>query len=463
MMNEQDLREGTTRHRIAVVGGDDRVLGAKWPAHYDVRHIRCSETARLRTMVQNGSLSAIVVLTKFSDASAKTAVRGFHGSVPVRYFEGSVHSCVAQVDDLLRDILPRRPLKLPPPSERAFNPPRIVVLPPPEEEPAPAATPPTPPASAPPPPATLAAALPPIELHARYQPCGGRDTWTDDHVAKVVAIAEGNITDAVAFGREVARQTGVYRPPGGLHQRLRPLSAVCRISHELLVNLDRRARAVTKAKREFMAHEAKVMRASGVAGLGEWISIELATRLVGDVAARLEPLQMYVDVETSGHVFRKADVLKRRDELIARQDGEPLTKDRMVPTPRASADDIATNIRKIVAAEPGIAKGQLERRSGASRERFDKVFRTMVAANQLVIVPHPTRKDVVLVGPPGWTYTAPPPRAPREPKAPETPPASAPATAAPVDAGLTAEIYRAIRAKEISPEEGARMLRELRG
>lgn len=452
-MTEEDLKQPTVRHRIAIVGGDDRVLGAEWSRQYDIRHIKCDDTDRLRTMVQTGSVAAIVVLTKWTSSSALSAVRKFHGQVPVRYFDGSINSLVVSIDGLLRDLLPRRPLlTVPPPSQRAFNPPRIAVVPPPEE---PAGVePPAPPVAPAPEPMPDAAT---VDVTARYQPSPkDKRGWPDEHVTKVVAIAESGLVDALLFCREVARRTGVYRMPGGLQQRLRPLSAICKIPPELLTNLERRARQLSKAKVALMAHEAKVMRnGGGSAVFGDWVSIATATRLVGDVISRLDSLQMFDDTETACHVFRTSDVLRLRDELMARQGGRPLTKESLPPPPRTSAEDVAANVIRIATERPGIAKGELSRCSGATRDRFEKIFDQLVAEKKLVTAPHPTKKGVLYVGPPGWTYTAPvmPPRR-----------APSPAAEAPrVDSSLTAEIYRAIRAKEISPEEGARMMRELRG
>lgn len=310
-----------------------------------------------------------------------------------------------------------------------------------------------------------AAAMRREELAGRYVRVTSK-AWTDDHASKLIALADTGITDAVEFCDRLAKETGVYRSPGSVGIRLSALAVVCsKLDRALLTNITAAANALTVAKRAAAKAEAAAMKRGGMDALGEWISVEMATQLVGGRRKRLDgTVDMYVDKTTSGHVVRRDDVVALRARLLERTGGdEAALRGRLNPPSLVPDGAVIAKIVKVVTDAPGIAMGRAAEAANITAERLERLLNRM---DDVMVVPHATRgADVRCLAIVGWAE----PAVPRRPAPEDTgrrgdvhdgAPMSIEPAAVPAPS-MTAEIYRAIRAKEISPEDGARMLKEL--
>lgn len=284
----------------------------------------------------------------------------------------------------------------------------------------------------------------------RYVVPAGRinkGVWPDEHVHKCIALAESD-TPAERFCDALAAATGVYRTAGAIHLRLEPLRVIApRISRDLVRGLERLAKEATTRKRDFLAAEQKAYKARGIDGLGEWVSADMAALVLGGVSHRASDLEVRQDKQTGLYVNRREDLAKRHAELLARNGGRALTRDPVPPVPKNSDEDVERAILAAIAERPGMSKAAAANGAPTMRDRAARIIERLIASGKLIASKHVSKPDVVVL------------HVPR----PATPPPKAePAAAAPpVLPALTAEIYRAIRAKEITPTEGAEMLREL--
>lgn len=315
-------------------------------------------------------------------------------------------------------------------------------------------------------PAPAPAAAPP----SRYAPAASKQasSWERDgevlvELAKDAWNHEGPATWLLA---ELERRTGRFRTAAAVNLRLRSVAGL-KLPPLLARGIDAIRKEASKKKDALLHDEAKRLRAfeRGEAPLPEMVSIDACRKLIGNDTRR-EGLQVFVDRETGVLCLRSADVLARRKELVDEHGGELPLHGRMSPVRTPKAEAVAAMLA--AAAGPrGATMHELERASHVADARAAGIVTELVAAGKLA--EHPGRREgsklYALAG-------APAPR--REPKvAPEAPAKPVPAAPSPapseapkagpagIDHALSADIYRAVKAGELTPEQGAAMLRAL--
>lgn len=113
-------REVTPVHkpdkRIAVIGGDSRVLAAPWPPWYHVTHLSSTDTKRLDSMIASDKLDLIILLTRWAEPGISKIARR-KANCPVYPHPRGVGELVTEMPKIIERYFPdekEKPVEEPP-------------------------------------------------------------------------------------------------------------------------------------------------------------------------------------------------------------------------------------------------------------------------------------------------------------------------------------------------------------
>jgi hypothetical protein len=280
------------------------------------------------------------------------------------------------------------------------------------------------------------APVPQVDTTQRYVRPGF--AWTDEECQAVFKVLDKWPTDRPGEDMVVAvwKATGIYRSPRALAAQIRALRMLWGMERSIALarTLDRVVTMQRGARKEFLAAE-EAAQARGELPL--WVSLDLATKLVGGDAKMIRS-GVHVDRRTSLFVVPR-DVLlpilqARRDAGIA--DG--VRGHGHAHNPTVMRDKILARV----------SKGPVPR--SAFRAKFAGPAIDGLIRDGLIQFHMGS----------GW-LTLPGVSIEPKPKPEPKPAAVKPQPESSADNGLRGQIFRALRAGEITPKDAAAMLREI--
>lgn len=316
----------------------------------------------------------------------------------------------------------------------------------------------------------------------RYWP-NVADAWTKEEHDAVCELVRANIEDPRELQLRLAATTKIWRKAGAIMLHIRPLEFVLPGSVEAARAADRLGRENRKRREQQEVLEAKLYLEDRLDELPPFVMMDTAVKLTGN-RNRFHDIDSAVDIETDAIVWPRDPIVELHRRVVAaygRVTSEPLRAGPKVPD--AELDEV---VFRQVREKPGTSVGAL---SGGDSKRVSASVERLVSAGRISKHPSPSGRNGFVVGPIDWTPPKPEPKpvatpkprvkiervggydpakGPRHPDN-QDPTLEAPrretAEIAPVNgtAEAIAEVYRALRAKEIDAAMAAEMIKALKG
>lgn len=309
--------------------------------------------------------------------------------------------------------------------------------------------------------------------------------WTEDDMATVARLAEsfkasngsaGLAADGDRFVMQNWKESGAFRTASVLRLRVDAIRFVVKVPMDCITALTRASTIVRRAKRAYIKNESEILKKKPRAEWPPWISNEAAVKLVGGTNRLPRPPMMMRSLGMI--VYDRARVV----ELLERFDERGVTTD--FAGPGMTAFEWERRILETLAARgpssrnafkmSGIKEGSTAKQALDGLLRSERIIGSQWRGGIFYRLPEhawplPPRKmppRQARVKPP----SIPPDAAERlaalraQKSTPVVPsPVPVPVVAAPVDAlrELRADVYRAMRAGEITAKDAAELLRQL--